>query len=155
MIWGWLILLQPETGLDAHASLCTAVWTPCYPVYNLLSMRGSRIFRQGGVRVNLTKKPWQRSTAYFTEVKWLKTHILWYMESLVNLLIRENLQCFQVNFNISLYWGVLQGGLTCKFDQVLSTAKNLSIGYYFAWRRFCLSIQIGKRRDLNTNYLFK
>ena len=26
----------------------------------------------------------------------------------------------------------LQGGLTCKFDQVLSTAKNLSIGYYFA-----------------------
>ena len=25
-----------------------------------------------------------------------------------------------------------QGGLTCKFDQVLSTAKNLSIGYYFA-----------------------
>ena len=49
----------------------------------------------------------------------------------------------------------LQGGLTCKFDQVLSTAKNLSIGYYFALRRFCLSIQIGKRRDLNTNYLFK
>ena len=26
----------------------------------------------------------------------------------------------------------LQGGLTCKFDQALSTAKNLSIGYYFA-----------------------
>ena len=26
----------------------------------------------------------------------------------------------------------LQGGLTCKFDQVLSTAKNLSIGYHFA-----------------------
>ena len=26
----------------------------------------------------------------------------------------------------------LQGGLTCKFDQVLSTAKNLSIGYFFA-----------------------
>ena len=26
----------------------------------------------------------------------------------------------------------LQGGLTCKFDQVLSTAKNVSIGYYFA-----------------------
>ena len=26
----------------------------------------------------------------------------------------------------------LQGGLTCKFDQVLSTAKNLSIGFYFA-----------------------
>ena len=49
----------------------------------------------------------------------------------------------------------LQGGLTCNFDKVLSTAKNLSIGYYFARRRFCLSIQIGKRRDLNTNYLFK
>ena len=26
----------------------------------------------------------------------------------------------------------LQGGLICKFDQVISTAKNLSIGYYFA-----------------------
>ena len=26
----------------------------------------------------------------------------------------------------------LQGGLTCKFDQGLSTAKNLSIGCYFA-----------------------
>ena len=26
----------------------------------------------------------------------------------------------------------LQGGLTCKFDQVLSTAKNLSIGYYYS-----------------------
>ena len=64
MIWGWLTLLQPETGLDAHACLCTAIWTPCYPVYTLLSMRGSRIFRRGGgggggggrVRVNLTKK---------------------------------------------------------------------------------------------------
>ena len=32
----------------AHASLCTAIWTPWYPVYTLLSMRGSRIFRQGG-----------------------------------------------------------------------------------------------------------
>ena len=48
VIWDWLTLLQPETGLDAHASLCTAIWTPCYPVYTLLSMRGSRIFRQGG-----------------------------------------------------------------------------------------------------------
>ena len=48
MIWGRLTLLQPETGLDAHASLCTAIWTPCYPVFTLLSMRGSRIFRQGG-----------------------------------------------------------------------------------------------------------
>ena len=57
MIWGWPTFLQPETGLDAHESLCTAIWTPCYPVYTLLSMRGSRISRQGGgVRVNLTKK---------------------------------------------------------------------------------------------------
>ena len=75
MIWGWLTLLQPETGLDAHASLCTAIWTPCYPVYTLLSMRGSRIFRQGGSRSIWQKKPWQRfffkSSAYVTEVKWL------------------------------------------------------------------------------------
>ena len=48
MIWGWLTLLQPETGLDAHASLCTAIWTPWYPVYTLLSMRGSRIFARVG-----------------------------------------------------------------------------------------------------------
>ena len=47
MIWGWLTLLQPDTGLGAHASLCTAIWTPCFPVYTLLSMRGSRIFRRG------------------------------------------------------------------------------------------------------------
>ena len=53
VIWGWLTLLQPETGLDARACLCTAIWTPCYPVYTLLSMRGSRIFVRG---VNLTKK---------------------------------------------------------------------------------------------------
>ena len=48
----------------------------------------------------------------------------------------------------------LQGELTCKFDQVLSTAKNLSIGYILLEGDF-VSIQIGKRRDLNTNYLFK
>ena len=61
MIWGWLALLQPETGLDAHASLCTAIWTPCYLVYTLLSMRGSRIFRQGGGGSGSIrqKKPWQ------------------------------------------------------------------------------------------------
>ena len=41
----------------------------------------------------------------------LKTHILWYMESLVNLLIREILHRFQANFNISLYWGGSKGGL--------------------------------------------
>ena len=61
MIWGWLTLLQPETGLDAHDSFCTAIWTPCYPVYTLLSMRGSRIFRQGGGSGSIwQKKPWQR-----------------------------------------------------------------------------------------------
>ena len=48
VIWGWLTLLQPETGLDAHVCLCTAIWKPCYLVYTLLSMRGSRIFHQGG-----------------------------------------------------------------------------------------------------------
>ena len=58
--------LQPETVLDAHASLCTAIWTPCYPVYTLLSMRGSRIFVRGGggggaggPSQSDKKKPWQ------------------------------------------------------------------------------------------------
>ena len=55
-----------KTGLDAHDnnndSLCTAIWTPCYPMYTLLSMRGSRIFRQGGGGSGSIwhKKPWQR-----------------------------------------------------------------------------------------------
>ena len=66
MIWGWLTLLQSETGLDAHACLFTAIWTPCYPVYTLLSMRGSRIFVRG-VRVNLTKKA---LTTFFLVLSW-------------------------------------------------------------------------------------
>ena len=33
---------------------------PCYPVYTLLSMHGSRIYRQGGPGQSDKKKPWRR-----------------------------------------------------------------------------------------------
>ena len=58
MIWGWLTLLQPETGLDAHdfALLFEHHAIPCTPCFPCADpgffVRGWG----GGVRVNLTKK---------------------------------------------------------------------------------------------------
>ena len=71
--------LQPETGLDAHDSLCTAIWTPCYPVYTLLSMRGSRIFRWGGGGGGGSGSIWQKAlTTVFLVLS------LFYLSQMVN-----------------------------------------------------------------------
>ena len=45
---------------------------------------------------------------------------------------KENFTSLPGQFQYLILLRGLQGGLTYKFDQVLSTAKNLSIGYYFA-----------------------
>ena len=98
------------TGLDAHASLCTAIWTPCYPMYTLLSMCGSRIFRQGGgVRVNLTKA----LTTFFLALS------LFYWSQMVN---------FEENYHFSRFQrgsNIFQGGPTfSKGVQLLIPYRN-------------------------------
>ena len=96
VIWGWLTLLQPETGLGAHASLCTSIWTPCYPVYTLLSMRGSRIFRQGGAPGQSDKK--SPDNVFFLVLS------LFYWSRLVN---------FEENYHFSRFQrgsNIFQGG---------------------------------------------
>ena len=103
MIWGWLTLLQPETGLEAHASLCTAIWTPCYPVYTLLSMHGSRIFRQGGGGQAQSDK--KALTNFFLVLS------LFYWSQMVN---------FEENYNFSRFQrgsNIFQGGGGSNFFQ--------------------------------------
>ena len=111
MIWGWLTLLQPETGLDAHASLNTAIWTPCYPG-TLLSMRGSRIVRQGAGSGSIwQKKPGQR---FFLVLS------LFYWSQKVNFEENYHLSRFQRGSNIFRGWGgggvqLFPGGSNCLY----------------------------------------
>ena len=128
VIWGWLTLLQPETGSDAHASLCTAIWTPCYPVYTLLSMRGSRIFHQGG--------PGQSDKKALTTFFFILVFSLFYWIQMVNFEENYRFSRFQRGSNIFQGGGGPQTPLwirTCYLDQQeIAFFRLVVVGWYFS-----------------------
>ena len=99
----WLFYSQKQ-GWMHMLVFALLFWTPCYPMYILLSMRGSRIFRQGGgVWVNLTKKA---LTTFFLVLS------LFYWSQMVNFEENYHFSRFQRGSNIFQFGGGGGGGPT-------------------------------------------